>query len=90
MTCAQPIITNISSDSFESHTKTQYQTTGSVLCQQSLTITIISTWNSLDNSGSMNTFNLVGLQGLEVLGETGDVVKIDSIKCNSTTSDINK
>lgn len=86
MTCAQPIITSISSDSYESNTKTQYQTTGSVLCQQSLTITVISTWNSLDNSESINTFNIVGLKGLEVLGETGDVVKIDSIKCNTDSS----
>ena len=74
----------------ESNSKTQYQITGSVLCQQSLTITVISTWNSLDNSESMNTFNVVGLLGLEVLGETGDVVKIDSIKCNTDTTNVDK
>jgi len=34
----------------------------------------------------MNTCNVVGLLGLEVLGETGDVVKIDSLKCNIDTS----
>ncbi|CAH1708620.1 katanin-interacting protein-like isoform X1 [Aphis gossypii] len=90
LTCAQPIVTNISSDSSESNSKPQYQITGSVLCQQSLTITIISTWNSLDNSDSINTFNIVGLLGLEVLGETGDVVKIDSIKCNIVTSNVDK
>ncbi|VVC44665.1 Hypothetical protein CINCED_3A024605 [Cinara cedri] len=90
LTCAQPVITSISSDSSESNTKTQYQTTGSVLCQQSLTITVISTWNSLDNSVSVNTFNVVGLLGLEVLGETGDVVQIDSIKCNVDASDTDK
>lgn len=55
-----------------------------------MTITVISTWNSLDNSESMNTFNVVGLLGLEVLGETGDVVKIDSIKCNTDTSNVDK
>lgn len=90
MTCAQPIVTNTSSDSFESNTKTQNQTTGSVLCQQSLSITVISTWNSLDNSESGNTFNVVGLLGLEVLGETGDIVKIDSIKCNTDASNVEK
>lgn len=81
----------MSSDSSESNSKTQYQITGSLLCQQSLTITIISTWNSLDNSEEMNTVNVVGLLGLEVLGETGDVVKIDSLKCNiDTSSDVDK
>lgn len=90
MTCAQPIVTNTSSDSFESNTKTQNQTTGSVLCQQSLSMTVISTWNSLDNSESGNTFNVVGLLGLEVLGETGDIVKIDSIKCNTDASNVEK
>lgn len=84
------MVTNISSGSSESNTKTQNQTTGSVLCQQSLTITVISTWNSLDNSESVNTFNNVGLLGLEVLGETGDIVQIDSIKCNIDTSNVNK
>jgi len=90
LTCAQPIVTNTSSDSFESNTKTQNQTTGSVLCQQSLSMTIISTWNSLNNSESENTFNVVGLLGLEVLGETGDIVKIDSIKCSTNASNIEK
>lgn len=84
------MVTNISSGSSESNTKTQNQTTGSVLCQQSLTITVISTWNSLDNSESVNTFNNVGLLGLEVLGETGDIVQIDSIKCNIDTSNVDK
>lgn len=61
-----------------------------MLCQQSLTIAVISTWNSLDNSESVNTFNVVGLLGLEVLGETGDIVQIDSIKCNTDASDTDK
>lgn len=90
LTCAQPIITNISSGSSEPNSKTQNQTTGSVLCQQSLTIIVTSTWNSLNNSESMNTFNIVGLLGLEVLGETGDVVKIDSIHCNCDAHNLEK
>lgn len=61
-----------------------------MLCQQSLIITVISTWNSLDNSESVNTFNVVGLLGLEVLGETGDIVQINSIKCNVDASDTDK
>lgn len=77
----------MSSDYSESNTKCN--TTGSVLCQQSLTITIISTWNSIDNSESENS-NTVGLSGLEVLGETGDIVKIDSIHCNINTSNVEK
>lgn len=81
---------NTSSDSFESNMKTQNQTTGSVLCQQSLTVTVVSTWNSLDNLGSGNTFNVVGLLGLQVLGETGDLVKIDDIKCNTDASNVEK
>lgn len=89
MTCAQPIVTSMSSDSSESNSKL-CQTTGSVLCQQSLTITIISTWNSLRNVESMNPLNVVGLLGLKVLGETGDVVKIDSINCNFDASNVNK
>lgn len=81
---------NTSSDSFESNMKTQNQTTGSVLCQQSLTVTVVSTWNSLDNLGSGNTFNVVGLLGLQVLGETGELVKIDDIKCNTDASNVEK
>lgn len=80
----------MSSDSSESILKNQYQTTGSVLCQQSLTITIISTWNSLENSDSVNLFSIVGLLGLGVLGETGDAVKIDSIKCNIDAPNVDK
>lgn len=80
----------MSSGSSEPNTKIQYQTTGSVLCQQSLTIIVISTWISVDNSESVNTLNIVGLLGLQVLGETGNVVKIDRIKCNIDTSDVDK
>lgn len=80
----------MSSDSSESNSKIKQQTTGSVLCQQSLTITVISTWNSLDNSESVNTYNVIGLLGLEVLGETGNVVKVDSIKCNINASNVDK
>lgn len=80
----------MSSDSSESNSKIKQQTTGSVLCQQSLTITVISTWNSLDNSDLVNTFNVIGLLGLEVLGETGNVVKVDSIKCNSYACNVDK
>lgn len=90
MTCAQPIVTNISSDSSKSNSKTQNQTTGSVLCQHSLTIIVISTWNSLDCSDSVNNFNIVGLLGLEVLGETGEEVKIDSIKNNINAPNVDK
>lgn len=80
----------MSSGSSEPSTKIQHQTTGSVLCQQSLTIIVISTWISVDNSESVNTLNIIGLLGLQVLGETGNVVKIDSIKCNIDTSDVDK
>lgn len=54
-----------------------------------MTIIVISTWNSY-NSESMNSLNVVGLLGLEVLGETGDVVKIDGIKCNIDTPNVDK
>ncbi|XP_050422465.1 katanin-interacting protein-like [Adelges cooleyi] len=90
LTYAQPIITNISSSSTTSNVKLHYQTTGSVLCQQSLTIIIVSTWSLIDNPKPMNSLNTVGLLGLEVIGETGDTVKIDSIKCNVDTSDVEK
>lgn len=83
------MVTNLSSDSSEPNSKTQCETTGSVLCQQSLTIIVISTWN-LYNSESMNSLNVVGLLGLEVLGETGDIVQIDGIKCNIDTPNVDK
>ncbi|XP_050539248.1 katanin-interacting protein-like isoform X2 [Daktulosphaira vitifoliae] len=89
LTFAQPIITNVSSGSISPNIKSHCQTTGSILCQKSLKIIIISSW-SLNNSNIESYPNIVGLLGLKVLGEAGDTVKIDSIKCNLDNTNVEK
>ncbi|XP_046660981.1 katanin-interacting protein-like isoform X1 [Homalodisca vitripennis] len=52
-------------------------TTGAVLCRKSLTLTLLENWGHSQ---------LIGLTGIQVLGETGDQVNVCQISCSHAPS----